>query len=757
MKTSKKIVALMLAMCMIFSLSTMMVSAKYVYNTNDLWDQWDENGQMVLKANINLGEGAASINFNGAVDSALLFDAVRYTVSFDFVVPGESPITLPVRNAGIQGYDTRTGVSTVWFSSVLPITSGTIRENMIADAETDEVLRGLLAIEDANPDAGIEGGVICKDDNTNKPVINGEQASETYTALSKRNLIKYVGYKADGVDGVKDSYHNTDVTVTITSNYTVDYDLPHGSFLIDENDLETFPYSWAVSGTHYTTGNATIVTAMKDGGANLDLSYGVFEAPATGTYNVFAYKRDRAESVGTASNRDLHISINDEAFYFPCDNSPTAASSSPAYYWEIENAHREDRATKTVSLIKGQKFVVRIPRNNRAYVGCYGFAFVPVEAEMTADGMNAISAELPSSGANFKNYGMESYLESETKATVTVTVNGKEITAVADTSNDSFPNSRLTDASGNFIEGVTVLDALACADAEDEKFALTAGTWDTANSKWVEGNVVNGNFTDTYITKLNGYYCPDMDRQVLKDGDIIECGAADIMKLTLSANGGASTSYGDVVARNGAANKFNINSGHKLPHIVADSTELDAYAGYYLVGYAPLLLNITETTGDDRLSFNRINIPILASGYKSDGTTLQFGYNVGPANNNVDGKTYSMGGFSSGKIQVSPLQYDLTHTYVSKNALPEKATIKAVETVNGVILYTDAPASVGMIRVTKDASGAIASTKVENKVLDFMGGGQFVPVAPGETLYIWRGLQITTGTSAIPVCAPIVK
>ncbi len=765
MKTSKKILALVLSLCMIFSMTTMLVSAKYVYNTNDLWGMWDENGQMTLKANINLSEGAASINFKGAVDGSLLYDSEvtsRYTVSFDFVIPGENPYTLSVKNAGIQGYNATEKVNTVWFTSVLPM-SGTICDNMIADAAADETLRGLLHVEDADPEKGIAGGVICKNDNTNKPVINGETSNSTYTALSKQNLLRYVGYKAGGVDNAKLSYHNTDVTITLTSPYVADYTIPVGSFFVDENDLVTFPYDWAVlksdvvAGT-YTLGNSSIITGLKDGGANLDLAYGVFEAPATGTYNVFAYKRDRAEYIDRASNRDLHILINEEAYYFPCDNSPTAAGSTPAYYWEIENADRADRATKTVSLVKGQKFVMRVPGTNRAYVGCRGFAFVPVEAEMTAATMQENKAKLPSSDANFNDYGLENYAESETKATVTVTVNGKEITAVADASNNSFPNSRLTDVSGNFIEGVTVLDALFAADAEDDAFELVAGTWGgDSDTKWTEGNVVNGNFTDGSVTtKLNGYFCTDMDRQVLKDGDVIECGNLDIMKVILSANGGAGATYGDVVAVNGAGNKFNISNGNKLTHIVEDATVLHAYAGYYLVGYAPALMDLDGTTGDDSLSYNRVNVPILASGYKADGTTFQLGYANGPRNVTCDGLTYTWNGFQSGKVQ-STGTYDLTHTYISKNALPEVATIKTVETANGVILYTDAPVNVGMVRVTKDASGAITSTKVENKVLDFMGGGHFVPVAPGETLYLWKGLEITAGTTAIPVCAPISK
>ena len=98
----------------------------------------------------------------------------------------------------------------------------------------------------------------------------------------------------------------------------------------------------------------------------------------------------------------------------------------------------------------------------------------------------------------------------------------------------------------------------------------------------------------------------------------------------------------------------------------------------------------------------------------------------------------------------------MSHLYVVKNALLEKATVTAVETANGVILYTDAPVNLSLVRVTKDG-GAIKSTKTENVVLNFMDGGKFISVDPGETLYLWKGLDITAGTSAMPVCAPISK
>lgn len=784
MKTSKKILALVLSLCMIFSMTTMLVSAKYVYNTNDLWGMWDENGQMTLKANINFSEGAASINFNGAVDSSLLYDSEvtsRYTVSFDFVIPGENPYTLSVKNAGIQGYNATEKINTVWFTSVLPM-SGTICDNMIADAAADETLRGLLHVEDADPEKGIAGGVICKNDNTNKPVINGETSNSTYTELSKQNLLRYVGYKAGGVDNAKLSYHNTDVTITLTSPYVADYTIPAGSFFVDENDLVTFPYSWAVKheehtekneegknvtvvdvvGT-YTLGNSSIITGLKDGGANLDLAYGVFEAPATGEYNVFAYKRDRVEFIDTAGNRDLHILINEEAYYFPCDNSPTAANVTPAYYWEIENADRADRATKTVSLVKGQKFVMRVPRTNRAYVGCRGFAFVPVEAEMTAATMQANKAKLPSSAANFNEYGWESYAESETKATVTVTVNGKQITAVADASNDSFPNSRLTDVSGNFIEGVTVLDALFAADAEDDAFELVAGTWGgDSNTKWTEGNIIDGAFADKkLIAKVNGVFVPEMDRYELQDGDVITVAAPEVVRLTVNGNGptkwgtGGNTVTDPVYHETEAIYKFNISNYAQYPLWVDNVAAADSLANSYLIGIAPIKVDVSGTDGDERNFFNSFKYHIKHTAVKSDGTTLQLGYN-GSTTTNVqaeDGKTYTRG------LSTTLTDYDISNVYLAKdaNTVPEVAKVTVKETDLGVIFYTDAPENVTVTRVAKDDTGKISSVSSENIALDLMSGGQFVPMSAGETMYIWRGGQLKTGTALIPICAPVIK
>ncbi|MBQ2968743.1 MAG: hypothetical protein IJE10_11575 [Clostridia bacterium] len=763
MKTSKKILALVLSLCMIFSL-TAVVSAeeaapaevatiKYVTTFDELWDQWDANGEMKTKASVVLSNAQLTINLDDEVDAKALY-AHGAQVSFDFVIPGENPITLQVSKATLRGYTAENGTNSIWFTSVLPF-DGEVAQQLLADAETDETLRSILYIEDANEEEGIAGGVIMKNDNTNKPVINGEVAAYSYTEYSKLNLVKYLGYKAGGVENALQSYHNADVDVTINTPKTKDYKIPHGSFFISQKKIQTFSFSWATENTHWTWSN-NIMNSMKDGGTNLDLAYGVFEAPATGEYDVFALKRDRAEKVGSNSNRDLHVLINGEEFYYPCDNSPVAASASPAYNWESENGGRADRAQKTVKLVKGQKFVMRVPGTNRRYAGCLGYAFVPASANMDAATMIANKASLPATTDQLYNdtesITIPGYTDAD-KVTVNVTVNGVAVAAVEDAANDLFPNIALVDKAGNFIEGATVLDAVATADEADTTYALTAAAWDATNTKLIDGNVVNGDFTSQYITTLNGAYCVDMDQIELKEGDEIVVKARDVMKVAITANGGAAASYGDVVATNGANCKFNMSNGNKFVHIVADSTVQDAYAGYYVVGYAPVIADIAETTGDDTLSWNRIDYPILSSGYKSDGTTFQFGYNKSYSNVTIDGKVYGRG-LSSGQVQAS--RYDMSHLYVVKNALPEKATVTAVETANGVILYTDAPVSLNLVRVTKDG-GAIKSTKTENVVLNFMDGGKFISVDPGETLYLWKGLEITAGTSAIPVCAPISK
>ena len=750
MKTSKKILALLLTMCLIFSITAISASAKYVYKSDEgLWGMWDENGTATFTVNMNLVVNGSSVNWHGAITPSDLYDDASnlYRLSGALTVPGKTPYAINFTDAALRGANDKEGLNTIWFTSILPF-NGQVATDMLAEAETNEELKSVLHVED-------EVGVICKNDNGN-PIINGETSAKTYTNLSMENLLTYVNYKAKGVEGAKASaVHNENIQVTLKTPYTKDYTIPNGSFFIHEEDLTTFPYSWAVQGTHYSLGNNSIIVPVIDsasGGTNLDLAYGVFEAPATGEYEVYAFKRDRADSATLSSNRNVSVNINGTVFTYTQKNCPTAASATPAYYWE------EEIDGDTVKLTKGQKFAVRIDRAMRLYPGCYGFAFVPTSADWDVQDMAATT--VPNTSAKITGVKIPAVVESETKATVTVVVNGVEVTATADASNDAFPNSRLYDEGGNFIEGVTLLDALYTADANDEAYALTAASWDTANKKLVNGNVIQG-VLQKNIAKVNGHYVYNTDQYVLQDGDVITCGPSDIVRVVPNGNGGASAQWGDKVSGiNGATSKFNIGALSAAPwfnlatanHFVEDYTAENAYANTYFTGYLSYTKDKEGSTGDDTLVFNRVSIPIVASAMK-DASTLQLGH-MGQDRTvvTVDGLKYTNGFETQDLTKIQ----DVQHLFIKKTEFPAEATISVKETYNGVIAYADAPAVLSAIIVTKDENGAIVSTNLVNNIIDPLEA-TFVPIAKGQTAYLWYGGKLITGTSAIPVCAPISK
>lgn len=751
MKTSKKILALILALSLVFSITAISASAKYVYKFEDgQWENWDENGNAVYTVNIAFSEGSASINWLGAITPSKLHNAEinatsnRYKVSGTITVPGTTPYEIKFENAPITGSNDGMGINTIWFTSILPF-NGEIAQQMIAEAETDEVLRSMLYVED-------EVGVICKDSNKTYPIINGETSTISYTNLSKKNLFIYLGYKVNGADGEPISnIHNSNVEVTLSTPYVKDYNVPVGTFFIDEQSLITFPYNWAEANVHYKWGNSTIIVPAKDsasGEGNLDLAYGVFEAPVTGEYQVYAYKRDRADTAGLSSNRNVAININGTVLNFTQKNCPYAADADPAYYWE------EDVNGNTITLTKGQKFAVRIDRSMRLYPGCLGFAFVPVSADFDVADMQAIASALPKSAFDFGTYSMPAYVESATKATVTVMVNETPVTVTADCSNDAFPNSRVYDQGGNFIEGVTLLDALYAADANDDNYALTAATWDSANKKLLNGNVVQG-VMQGMVAKVNGNYVYNTDQYELEEGDVITCGPSDITRVTVNGHGGASAAWSDTVAGvNGTTSKFNLGSLKTTNHFVEDYTELNAYADTYLTGYLNYKVDQADTSGDETLVLNRVCIPIVASAMKADGVTLQLGHKEENLKSGVtvDGLRYRIG------VETQKLNsdQDVSTLVLAKNKFPDEATISMKETYNGVIAYTDAPVVMTTIVVTKNDSGAVLSTKMNNVIVDPLEA-VFVPVAKNQTVYFWYGGKLITGTSAIPVCAPISR
>ena len=453
MKTSKKIVALMLALCMLFSL-TVVASAEeitYINRFDEMREMWDENGEMKLKAAVALSEGAMSINFIGTdFDRTLLYknttSSTRYKVDLDFVVRGVSPYKIEIRNADITGADTKDGVVTIYFTSALPF-SGTVAKQMIADAETDEVLRSILYIED-----GV--GVISKDDNKNKPIINGEASKYTYTALSKINLLKYVGYKAAGnnVEGALLSYHNAevDVTLKLPKDWVKKSEMPEGTIFIAESHFRNFVSDqWNTVNVHYKATNSTYLSADSYGKAGIDLCYGTFTAPYTGEYQVLAMKRDA--NISSQDQRVIALDISGTEMVFGATHATTDAT--PKFYWECENNG------KTISLTKGETFTVRMLAESGGSGGLYGIALVPANADVSGI-LGTTTMEATEKGV-FTTYGMKPL--AETDETVTVKVNGLDVVVNKKDAGDFYPNIRTYGQDGQALTAPTVLDALVAA------------------------------------------------------------------------------------------------------------------------------------------------------------------------------------------------------------------------------------------------------------------------------------------------------
>ncbi|MBQ2968742.1 MAG: hypothetical protein IJE10_11570 [Clostridia bacterium] len=462
MKTSKTILACMLVVSLVFSIMAVSVSAedattlstrKYVYDYNDLWTRWDDNGEITTTARIAFNEGAGSVTYTdkSIIPSLLrneknVTDGKYYTVSFDFVIDGPTPYTIPVRNASFSGAKDSSGSNSLYFTSILPF-NGEVATAMKADAATDEALLALLHVED-------EVGVICEDNKQRYPIINGEASAKSATALTKENLMIYIDYKA-GNAGTARNFEAENVTVTIKSPYVADTVFPKGTMFISENGLTHFVSdNWATKNVHYKTSNDTIVSTSAYGGLGLDLAYGVYEAPVSGTYKVLAMKRDRNKS--DANQRVYAADIAGVDMIFGVTNCPYESTSDPYYYWEI------DDDAPTVTLTKGQRFAIRTLQEAAGYAGLITFAFVPATEDLTSYiGLKQADSK-PYSKEDFNTASLQP-VDVTASEDITVNFNGQDVVVGKGVAADYFPNVRVNDQNGNFIEQQTALDAIVAA------------------------------------------------------------------------------------------------------------------------------------------------------------------------------------------------------------------------------------------------------------------------------------------------------
>ena len=517
-------------------------------------------------------------------------------------------------------------------------------------------------------------------------------------------------------------------------------------------------------------------SAGQNGALGIDGPYYVFKATESGTYNVYASRRDRNNyikngnpAVDTDIRRDIYLNISGTDLSFKRKDIIPDDNDSTLDYWLLP----EDNGT-TVTLTAGQEVVVRLMDNTGAWAGSYGFVLVPVGK--THDGLvgTVISADNFASAHNYnvtaKQISEVTINTAENAATVNVTVNGKAVAAKTEGAylKDAvkFNNIKRFDLNGNYIKAPTLLDALVEAEAVTSMDALGAVSV-TLNGKLVDN-------VDAF------------DRIVLSENDVITC--VDIDKtnfapISMKEYGGERffNNYGSVGTTDalylaGFTSKVNATklltstkagNGNIWP---VDVSVPDALAGCHLTGYITIKQDLTAnegkpTTGDDRLVKLYIDMDIIHSAQRSTGA-VEFGYNDGDlrgvfldnvhADINGDGTDEEYHTYlTNSKLD----WYDFSNVYlVNTNFNSKNVVVTATETADGYNLKTTVTVPVTLVRVVKDSEGNLISTVKTHDVLDFMDAdGLNVTVAENETVYVWKGTNVPAGTTMVPLCAPLTK
>ena len=406
---SKKIVVSVLILCLLCS--CLPVMAKTLYPAD-----FDANGEINTTADIIINPSGVFVRGND--EAVRLIQSGKVAKIIATLQFGD--VTVALNNVAEDAPSAK-----IWFTSVFA-QNGTLANRMIEDANANEVLKAGLVVDG-------DGTVITADVNT-----------------FKSNIIKYLHYMLNGNTDVvpAEGFTLSKQNITLKGVGTeADDAFPDGTFFLSSDKINTFigdewVGNYVVSGNYSNMYRSTVSTS-------LDGPYTVFVAPATGVYDVLAFKRENASE---SSNRDIKLIIADEKFTFARDN----AGSVMSYYW----VYAADN--KTVSLKKGQKVSVRVPYDSHGseWSGTYGLAFVPRTGNEKVLIPNTAK---PNTSDALKKAVSASAVTIDNSATAYVAVNGTRITVSANEAETYFPNIDLSDVKGQYIETPTILDAVVAA------------------------------------------------------------------------------------------------------------------------------------------------------------------------------------------------------------------------------------------------------------------------------------------------------
>lgn len=593
----------------------------------------------------------------------------------------------------------------------------------------------------------------------------------------KRYLMTLLGEDYSGLNNEDLANHNVLVKANVTvkdkqaGTQEVEVgNIPEGTIYLSSNVIANdMPSNWK---------NLNGIYQQKDneGDTGVDGTWAVFTAPATGTYNVWATKRDFTDSKG--NQRDIFMDVSGTKLSFvraTKEDGSTYAPTNLAYYWEPE------LYGTTVTFAKGQQVYVRLLSGTGNWAGSYGFIFVPADQNVEPNNEmfgGTISGSYDDKGpiaTNFATLTVKSTAPHSGSALVSknVTVNGAAVTATERTAFAKFPRVRQYDMNGNYLAAATVMDAVVAADAADNTYDLT-----TKDAKSAIADLLN-----SLTITVNGTVCTNPDRIAVKDGDVITVESIVIDKTNFAPfsvggilTGNGSVGSGDALTINNVADgcpmKLVTSKASDTINWPIDSLAVDAFKDCYLNGYITVGKDVAATTGDDRkVTIFVKDLKVQHSAVrtaKADGSAgdkrLELGIAPGDTSSITydDGLTYISPNFpESGKLQdPNYTTYDLSRLYLTNSTCAADTKVTAAKTADGVYkLTTNKSLAVVLYRVVKDSTGTITGVTTEYKILDFMGDGEAVRVGDNETVYVWEGsfMKDASSTSLKPLCAPLTK
>lgn len=602
----------------------------------------------------------------------------------------------------------------------------------------------------------------------------------------KRYLMTLLGEDYSGWSNEKIADHNVLVKANVTvkdkragTQESVEVgNIPEGTIYLSSNVIANDkPSNWKTVNGIYQQNDA-----LGSSDSGVDGSWAVFTAPATGTYNVWATKRDRTmksqtEADTDGNQRDIFMDVSGTKLSFvraTKEDGSTYAPTDMAYYWEPE------LYGTTVSFTEGQKVYVRLLSGTGHYAGSYGFIFVPADQnvepnnEMFGGTISGSYDDKAPIATNFATLTVKSTAPHSGSALVSknVTVNGAAVTATERTAFAKFPRVRQYDMNGNYLAAATVMDAIVAGDANDDSYDLSSFSAKLPMTELFKNLVVT----------VNGSACENPDRIAVNDGDVITVESIVVDKTNFAPfsvggilTGNGSVGTGDALAINNVADgctmKLVTSKASDTINWPIDSLAVDAFKDCYLNGYITVGKDVAATTGDDRkVTIFVKDLKVQHSAVRTanaDGSVgdkrLELGIAPGATSNITydDGLTYISPNFPfSGKIQEPEYSYNLSHLYLTNSTCAADTEVIATGNGEGVYkLTTNKSLAAVLYRVVKDSTGTITGVTTEYKILDFMGDGEAVRVGDNETVYVWEGsfMKDKASASLKPLCAPLTK